>query len=69
LNLTNSNPFINMQRTRAQERVNYSAIARELGVSPSHVRRVALGFSTSARVLKRLVKEWRQNERKSERAA
>ena len=69
MNLSNFTPFVVTQRAQANARINYSAIARELGVSASHVRRVALGFSTSRRVLDRLVKEWRKNERKAGRAA
>lgn len=65
----NSIPVVKKFRARTRERVNYSELARELGVSPSHVRRVALGLSTSERVLKRLIREWRRIERDAERAA
>lgn len=36
----------------------YSRIAHELGVTPQHVRLVALGRATSQRVLDRLNREW-----------
>jgi hypothetical protein len=66
---THFSPVQTILRDQQKRRVNYSALARELDVTPQHVRRVALGMSTSARVLKRLEREWRHIERLAERAA
>ncbi len=48
----------------------YSRLARRLGVTPQHVRHVALGFTRSARVSRAIAKEM-ERIRKSveERAA
>lgn len=56
-------------RAHVLARVNYSAIARELGVSPQHVQRVAAGVGKSGRVRERLEREWRRVRRELERAA
>jgi hypothetical protein len=69
LSLNNLSPTQQAFREQQRLRVNYSAIARELGVTPQHVRLVALGRATSARVLKRLDREWRRIEREAKRAA
>jgi transcriptional regulator with XRE-family HTH domain len=54
-------------RDLQQRKLNLSELARELGVTPQHVRRVALGLGTSSRVLKRLEREWRRIEREAGR--
>lgn len=47
----------------------YTEIARKLGVSPQHVRHVALGKTTSQRVLREILRECRRRLAKVERAA
>ena len=66
---THFSPVQRKLRARQTKRINFSALARELRVTPQHVRRVALGLSVSERVLKRLEREWRRVEREAERAA
>ena len=66
---THFSPLQRELRERQRRKVNFSALARELLVTPQHVRRVALGLSTSDRVLRRLEREWCRVEREAERAA
>jgi len=47
----------------------YTRVAKELDVTPSVVRRVALGITKSARISKALASELRRVEKKAARAA
>ena len=57
-------PDIQLIRRAALVRPNYSQIARDLGVSPQHVRRVFLGLSTSARVMEAIQERMRKQKSK-----
>lgn len=47
----------------------YSCVARKLGVSPQHVRQVALGISRSKRVEKAIQREIRHRKDRIEECA
>jgi hypothetical protein len=62
---TSSIPIQQKIRANQSLKINFSALARDLAVTPQFVRRVALGMSTSERVLKHIEREYRRIERNS----
>ncbi|MFC6645470.1 hypothetical protein ACFQBQ_07695 [Granulicella cerasi] len=56
-------PTIEQAKAALRLRPNFSEIARDLGVTPQHVRRVFWGLSTSARVSKAIHKSVQKKAR------
>ena len=56
------NSLVKEFKARTQVYGMYSDIARRMGVTPQHVRRVAVGLTTSKRIWKALERENRKRK-------